>query len=75
MEKIDTALLSSLDMAWGEEYDAEDLEDTEEGETQKLSEGEQWLMEELGRVAEERDRYARMLDKLLGLSNERGGSI
>ncbi len=77
MRAIDDALLSSLDMAW-EECDAEDLEEAEETElqdAQKLSKGEQWLIEELGRVAAERDRYARMLDKLLGLSNERGGSI
>lgn len=53
MEAIDYGLLRSLGL-----YD--------EKEATKLSEGEQWLVQELGKMQAERDRYAKMIDVLLG---------
>lgn len=54
MAAIDKALLRSLG-----------LEAPEEDKT-KLSKGEEWLIGELGRITAERDRYAKMVDHLLG---------
>lgn len=56
MEAIDEALLCSLGLS----------RTTEEApEPEALSKGEEWLIEELGRVTAERDRYAKMVDLLM----------
>lgn len=52
MEAIDRCLLRALGL-------------TDEKKATQLSEGEQRLMQELGKIQAERDRYARMLDRLL----------
>ena len=59
MKAIDAALLVSLGIFDVEER-AEDIR-----EAHRVSDGERWLMEELGKVQAERDRYAKMLDMFL----------
>lgn len=56
MASIDQALLRSLGIA-------EPKPDNREAT--KVSEGEKWLIEQLGAVTAERDRYAKMIDMLL----------
>ena len=56
MKAIDAALLVSLGIFDVEER-AEDIR-----EAHRVSDGERWLMEELGKVQAERDRYAKMVD-------------
>lgn len=56
LRDIDLALLRSLGI--------EPMEHSEV-EPEKISEGERWLMEELGKMKAERDRYAKILDVLL----------
>lgn len=55
MADIDRALMASLG-----------LRDDEQCTTTEPSKAEQWLTQELAKAIEERDRYARMLDILLG---------
>lgn len=59
MKAIDAALLVSLGIFDVEER-AEDIR-----EAHRVSDGERWLMEELGKVQAERDRYAKMVDFFL----------
>ena len=56
MKRIDNALMASLDIV--------DLE-TLKKLASKQTEGERWLIEQLGKVTAERDRYAKMLDLML----------
>lgn len=55
MAAIGEALLGSLG-----------LDEKDPRKTARLSKGEEWLIAELGKLQAERDRYAKMLDVLLG---------
>ena len=57
MNAIDAALLVSLGIA--------EVKETDTREAHRVSDGERWLMGELGKVQAERDRYAKMLDMFL----------
>lgn len=60
MEAVDKALLASLGLS----REPEDVK-----EATKLSAGEARLMEQLGALQAERDRYAKMLDVMLGATS------
>lgn len=67
MAAIERGMLKALDMEWRADptqHKAEPEDDAKEAT--KLSEGEKWLMQEVATLKAERDRYAKMLDLLLG---------
>jgi mRNA interferase MazF len=67
LKAIDRALMHSLGLLT--EAKATTMSDKEkelEPMMQELSKGEAWLIEELGKMQAERDRYAKMIDVLLG---------
>lgn len=62
MEAIDEALLCSLGLSR--------TEPAPSPEQQYVSPGEEWLIAELGRVTAERDRYAKLVDLLMGVAEK-----
>lgn len=62
MEELDEALLCSLGLSR--------TEPAPSPEQQYVSPDEEWLTAELGRVTAERDRYAKMVDLLMGVAEK-----
>lgn len=66
MAAIERAMLKALDVEWRADPSQYKAEPEEDEEATEPSDGEQWLMEEVAKLKAERDRYAKMLDILMG---------